>query len=88
MDKQGLMLKISKEGHSFPHGTTCKTCEEEVDSCSSEDSSKTCPQDVSDGENTVFAKVSKKGESEDSPKNKTTNLVDISNKLVDKKGEK
>ena len=22
-----LMLKISKEGHSFPHYTTCKTCE-------------------------------------------------------------
>jgi len=26
-----LMLKISKEGHSFPHWTTCKTCEDDFE---------------------------------------------------------
>jgi len=26
-----LMLKVSKEGHSFPHGDTCKTCEDDFE---------------------------------------------------------
>ena len=31
LNKSKLMLKIAKEGHSFPHYDTCKTCEEDFD---------------------------------------------------------
>jgi len=30
-EKQALMIKIAKEGHSFPHHITCQTCEEDFD---------------------------------------------------------
>ena len=29
--KHDLMLRISNEGHSFPHWDTCGTCEEDFD---------------------------------------------------------
>ncbi|MHC1636028.1 MAG: hypothetical protein ACXQTS_05350 [Candidatus Methanospirareceae archaeon] len=30
-EKERLMIKISNEGHSFPHYTTCKTCEDDFE---------------------------------------------------------
>ena len=30
-EKKELMFKISKEGHSFPHGEFCSTCQEDFD---------------------------------------------------------
>ena len=29
--KHKMMLRIAKEGHSFPHWDTCRTCEEDFD---------------------------------------------------------